>query len=88
MTTGEQPRRVRANGPKIKELRLTRFGNRYGRRSLSTADLALRAKVTRRAIQLIESGARPRPYKHTIEAIAKALNVPVKSITLSEDGPS
>ena len=54
---------------------------------MSTADLADRAKVTRRAIQLIESGARPRPYLHTMQAIAKALNVSVRAISLPEEAP-
>lgn len=52
---------------------------------MSTAELALRTGLTQRAIQLIESGARPRPYVHNIAAIAEALRVTVKTITLPEE---
>lgn len=82
MTGAQTPRRVRANGPKIREIRLSRLQD--GSRAMSTADLALRCDMTRRAIQMIESGATARPYRRTIRSIAIALQVSVDDITLPE----
>ena len=82
MTGAQTPRRVRADGPKIREIRRTRILD--GRRAMTAADLAMRCDMTRRAINMIENGVTQRPYERTMRAIAVALQVSVDAITLPE----
>lgn len=80
MATGEEwPRRAYADGTKIREIRLTRYGP-TGRRWTQTT-LAKRAGISKRAVQYIETGRRPQPYPETMKRLADALGVSIDMIS-------